>query len=172
MHVQLLYKSIGEPLPEGDMYIYPDERRRITKGLMILMMNTAKAFSPEIGRKRVKQTYRKRFGHDEGLDEFILDLEAFHHKIQHLLYKPNWGRLQHSEASIMLNIMEAAMNEGIVVLPVHDGCMCKLEHRKRVLQYFTDQGIEADENKKHLLPVPLNETKDLLKAYFDYRKVA
>jgi hypothetical protein len=172
MHVQLLYKSIGEPVPEGDMYIYTDERRSITKGLMLLMMNTAKEYKPESGRKQVKRTYRKRFSLDEGLEEYILDLEGFHHKILHLLYHPNWGQLQHTEAVLMLNIMEAAMNEDIVVLPVHDGCLCKLEHKEKVLQFFTDQGIEAEENEKHLLPLPLKETRELLKAFSKYKKVA
>ncbi|MFC1827097.1 hypothetical protein ACFLZQ_04110 [Thermodesulfobacteriota bacterium] len=173
MHVQLLYKTIGEPLPDGDIYIYTDERRRITKGLMILMMNTKEECRPEIGRKRVKRTYKKKFSRDdEGLDEFILDLEGFHHKILHLLYRPNWGRLQHTEAAIMLNIMEAAMKEDIVVLPVHDGCLCKLEHKEKVLQLFTDQEIEAEENEKHLLPIPLKETKAFLKAFYELQKVA
>jgi hypothetical protein len=172
MHVQLLYKSIGETLPEGEIYIYTDDRRRITKGLMLLMMNTAEEFPPDIGRKHVKRTYRKKFGHDEGLDEYILDLEGFHYKILSELYKPNWGRLHHTEAAIMLNIMEAAMKEDIVVLPVHDGCLCKREHKKKVLQFFTDQGIEAEENKKHLLPLPLEETKALLKAFYELQKVA
>jgi len=172
MHVQLLYRLIGEPIPGGDLYIYTDERRRITKHLMLLMMNTAEEFQPEEGRKRVKSTYRRRFGHDEGLDEFILELEGFHHKIFPELYKPNWGRLQHTEAAIMLNIMEAAMKEDIVVLPVHDGCLCKLDHKERVLQLFTDQRIEAEENEEHLLPLPLEETKKLLKAFYEYKKVA
>jgi len=136
------------------------------------MMNTSTEVSPELGRKQVRRTYRNKFGHDEGLDGYILELEGFHHKIMHFLYKPNWGQLQKTEASIMLNIMEATMNEGIVVLPVHDGCICKLEHRKRVLQIFTDQGIEAEENRKHLLPVPLEEKKKLLEAFYAYQEVA
>ncbi len=72
----------------------------------------------------------------------------------------------------MLNIMEAAMDEGIVVLPVHDGCMCKIEHRERVLQFFRDQDIEAAENIDHLKPVPLAETEALLKAHYKRKKVA
>ena len=172
MHVQLLYKLIGEPAPDGDLYIYTDDRRRITKGLMLLMMNTTEECPPEIGRKRVKRTYRRSFSRDdEGLDEYIIELEGFHHKILPLLYRPNWGQLQHTEAAIMLNIMEAAMNEEIVVLPVHDGCLCKLKHKERVLQLFIDQGIEAEENKKHLLPLPLKETEALLEAFYELQKV-
>lgn len=173
MHVQLLYKSIGEPVPEGDMYFYTDEKRRITKSLMLLMMNTAKEFPPELGRKRVERTYRNKFSRDdERLENFILELEGFHYKILPLLYRPNWGQLQNTEAALMLNIMEAAMKEDIVVLPVHDGCLCKLEHKEKVLQFFTDQGIEAEENEKHLLPIPLNETRELLKAFTKYQEVA
>lgn len=172
MYVQLLYRAAGEPLPDGDMYLYTDERRKITKGLMLLMMNTAKKFPPEVGRARVKSTYRKKNGHDEDLDKFILDLEAYHHKILGHLYKPNWGRLMKTEAAIMLNIMEAAMDEDIVVLPVHDGCMCKIEHRDRVLQLFAEQGIEAAEYLDHLKPVPIAETKALLDAFYRLKKVA
>lgn len=172
MHVQLLYRVAGVPLPDGDMYLHTDERRAITKGLMLLMMNTAKELPPEIGRKQVVRTYRNRFGKDEGLNEYILDLEAFHHKIRHLLYKPNWGQLQKTEAGIMLNIMEAAMNENILVLPVHDGCMCKIEHRERVLEIFQQQGIIAAENTDHLKPVPLAETKEFLNAFHKLKKVA
>ncbi len=173
MHVQLLYKTIGEPLPEGDIYTYTDERRKITKNLMLLMMNTAAEVSPEIGRKQVVRTYRSRFSKkDEGLEEYILELEGLHHKILPLLYKPNWGQLQKTEAGIMLNIMELAMNEGIVVLPVHDGCLCKIEDKERVLKLFEKQGIKAEENKKHLLPVPVEEKRNLLNAFYEYRKVA
>ena len=172
MHVQLLYRDAGEPLPEGDLYLYSDERRKVTKGLMLLMMNTSTEVSPELGRKQVKKTYKKRFGKDEGLEEYILELEGFHYKIMPFLYKPNWGQLQKTEAAIMLNIMEAAMNEDIVVLPVHDGCICKLEHKEKVLQLFKEQGIEAEENRKHLLPVPLEEKKKLLEAFYAYREVA
>ena len=64
------------------------------------------------------------------------------------------------------------MNENIVVLPVHDGCLCKLEHKEKVLQFFVDQGIEAEENEKHLLPLPLKETEALLRAYYELQKVA
>ena len=64
------------------------------------------------------------------------------------------------------------MNEDIVVLPVHDGCICKLEHKEKVLQLFKEQGIEAEENRKHLLPVPLEEKKKLLEAFYAYREVA
>lgn len=173
MHVQLLYQIAGEPLPEGDMYIHTDKRRRITKNLMLLMMNTSEEVSPEIGRKQVIRTYRSKFSKDDdGLEDYILELEGFHYKVKHLLYKPNWGRLHKTEAGIMLNIMEAGMKEGIVVLPVHDGCLCKIEDKDRVLQYFKDQNIEAQENIKHRLPVPLAEAKELLEKAKNYANAA
>lgn len=174
MHVQLLYRKIGEPLPEGDLYIHTDERRDITKNLMLLMMNTKNYVSPEIGRKQVIRTYRNKFSKDdEGLlMEYILELEGFHYKLLPLLYKPNWGNLQKTEAAIMLNIMEQAMKENILVLPVHDGCLCKIENRERVLEIFNEHDIEAEENKKHLLPVPIEEKKNLLDAFNKYKKVA
>ncbi len=173
MHVQLLYKIAGEPLPSGDLYIYTNEKRKITKGLMLLMMNTADEFIPEIGRRKVAATYRKRFDSKADKNEllhYIMELEGFHHKILPYLYKPNWGRLQQTEAAILLQIMTTAIVEDIVVLPVHDGCLCQRRHRDRVLQLFADQGIEAEENKDHIQPVPIEAAKELLEAHFKMQK--
>jgi len=109
--------------------------------------------------------YKKHYGNEENLEEYIRELEGFHHKISTHLYKPNWGRLQKTEAAIMLNIMEEGMKEGIVILPVHDGCLCQRQHRDSVLQFFSDQGIKADENKEHLKPIPFAEYEELVRSH-------
>jgi hypothetical protein len=168
MHVQLLYKGIGQPLPVGDPYLFTNERRSITKNLMLLMMNTKKEMEPLGGRKAVVRTYRNRFGVPEGhedLEDLILKLETHHHLITDLFYKPNWGHLQRTEAAIILGIMERGMNDDIVILPVHDGCLCTRDNTEQVLKYFSDAGIEAMENRKHLQPLPVEETIEVLRAH-------
>lgn len=42
MHVQLLYHKAGVPVPDSELYIYTDERRKITKRLMLYMMKHKK----------------------------------------------------------------------------------------------------------------------------------
>lgn len=62
----------------------------------------------------------------------------------------------------MLTIMEAGMADGIVILPVHDGCLCQRQHKENVLKYFADQSIEVAENKDHLKPIPIQEAKSAI----------
>lgn len=153
MHVQLLYQRAELPVPDVELYIYPkgDERRKITKMLMLYMINTRKDWPGDSGRVAVIKTYKKHQTQAKcNLMDCILELEKLHHGIRPYLYKSNWGNLQHTEAQIILKIMLAAMKEGIVVLPVHDGCLCQRKHRSRVLEFFADNNIVAKENKAHL----------------------
>lgn len=164
MHVQLLYGKEGQPVPDGEMYIYPkpDPRRKIAKRLMLLMMNTRKTWPGNSGRVAVIKTYKAHYTVPEGVDlmTVIKKLEKLHKPIRHLLYQSNWGELQCTEAGIMLLIMEAAMQENIVVLPVHDGCLCQRKHRDRVLELFIEQGIKAEENMDHLQPLDLENMRE------------
>lgn len=154
MHVQLLYKEANEPIPKGDLYIYPkpDPKRKIMKNLMLYMMNTRKDYNLEAGRKAVIRTYNR---HQTKMDisileEYIRQLEQQHEPILKFLYRSNWGKLQRTEADLMLNIMEAGMKQGVLVLPVHDGCLCQRKHKKKVLDIFKQQGIDAEENNEQL----------------------
>ena len=167
MHVQLLYKEAGLPVPDAELYIYPksDPRRKIAKNLMLYAMNTRKKWKIKQGRIAVIRTYKKHHKVPDGtnLMKIIMELEKLHEPILHLLYQSNWGRLQCTEAGIMLKIMLAAMKENILVLPVHDGCLCQQKHKARVLELFADQGILAEENKKHLEPLDL----DKMRVFYD-----
>ena len=168
MHVQLLYKLKGIVLPPGDPYLFEDkEVRRIAKNLMMLMLNTKEYYQPAKGREKVIRTYRGHFGkypEASELDKYIDDLEAYHWQILDELYQPNWGRLQKTEAAIMLKIIEHGMADDVVILPVHDGCLCPRKDRDRVLEYFKREGIIAAENEKHLLPLPLDDFQEALRA--------
>jgi hypothetical protein len=175
MHVQLMHRINGTKMPTGDPYLFDDERRSVAKNLMLLMMNTKFDYSPEQGRKAVVRTYRKdvdKTGDPEELHELVLELESHHHRIIEHLYKPNWGNLQKTEARIILSIMEVGMNENVVVLPVHDGCLCPRQHKEKVLRYFTDAGIDAAENRDHMKKLPIDEAMAFLKAGRGYRQCA
>jgi hypothetical protein len=168
MHVQLLYREAGVKFPEHDPYIYQDETRTITKKLMLLMMNTKKDYLDlDKGRKAVAYTYAK--GRDcpkisrDRLIALMKELEQCHEPIINQLYKSNWGRLQMVEAQIMMNIMEVGMNQNIPILPVHDGCLCPRSAKSRVVELFNEQGIEAAENEKHLIPLPEEDIRQLLR---------
>lgn len=91
---------------------------------------------------------------------YILELEKMHSPILHLLYKSNWGELQRTEAGLMLQIMEAAMEDNILALPVHDGCLCQRKHRDGVLELFAELDIEAKENLKHLKVMDFAKIKE------------
>jgi hypothetical protein len=164
MHVQLLYSINQSKMPSGDPYIYTDERRSITKKLMLLMMNTKTPMSPEEGRQAVARTFRKHYGSKDEVADLILELESHHHQIIDHLYKPNWGELHATEAGIMLSIMEAGIKDDIVVLPVHDGCLCQRKYKDKVLGYFRDKQIDAAENAEHYKPLPVEEAIRLLAA--------
>jgi len=168
MHVQLLYREAGVKFPEHDPYIYQDETRTITKKLMLLMMNTKKDHADrDKGRKAVAYTYAKDSGNPkvsrDRLFALMMELERCHKPIINQLYKSNWGRLQMLEAQIMMNIMEAGMKENIPILPVHDGCLCPRSAKSRVVEFFNEQGIEAAENQKHLIPLPEEDIRQLLR---------
>ncbi len=168
MHVQLLYRLTKTNLPDGDLYLFTDDRRTVAKKLMLLMMNTGKTYSNiQEGRKAVIRTYRKNFDKaDEAkLLELICELETRHHCIVDELYKPNWGRLQHTEAAIMIDIIEMGMKNNIVVLPVHDGALCRRSDKETVLSFFNKAGIKASENPDHLKSLPIEETKKILELH-------
>jgi len=152
MHVQLLYQEAGVPIPNTELYLYPksDPRRKILKNLMLYMMNTRKDYDLETGRTAVIRTYNRHQSKDDPslLLEHINQLEDLHKPILKLLYRSNWGRLQKTEADLILDIMEEAMKQGILVLPVHDGCLCQCKHKQKVLELFKLNGIDAEENLK------------------------
>lgn len=170
MHVQLLYRREGVQMPSGDPYLYADEQRDICKCLMLLMMNTSKDFPDrEKGRVAVAYTYRrsKAFPTAERTElfDYMRELEKHHHGIAHYLYKSNWGNLQMTEAQIMMRIMEAGMADDIPILPVHDGCLCPRSKKHKILKYFADENINAAENRKHLIPMPIQELKELFRQH-------
>ena len=172
MHVQLLYQLCGKALPPGDPYLFTDDTRSVAKKLMLLMINTKAELPPVKGRQAVARTYKNHFGEYDDIEELILQLEAHHYIIANHFYKPNWGHLQRTEATIILGIMERGMEDQIVILPVHDGCLCTRENTAKVLQYFNEAGIEAVENKEHLQPLPVERAMDLLKAARNYSQCA
>jgi hypothetical protein len=166
MHVQLLYKEADEPTPKGDLYLYPksDPRRKIMKNLMLYMMNSRKDYDLKDGRTAAIRTYNHHQSPEEPsvLEEYIEQLEELHKPILKLLYRSNWGRLQKTEADLMLNIMEEGMKTGILVLPVHDGCLCQLRHKEKVLELFMQQGIDADENLNQLNKPDINARREAI----------
>lgn len=172
MHTQLLYQSRGLSLPAGDPYLYTDGRRDITKHLMNLMLNTLNPESPVSGRKKVMTTYRKNYGKTENLETYIMALENHHSALLEDLYKPNWGHLQKTEAALMARIMARGMEDNIVILPVHDGCLCPKKNRDAVMGFFDLEGIIAAENLKHRKPLPLEEIQDALRAHRRLRQAA
>lgn len=173
MHVQLLYRDRGIPMPKGDPYMFSDPaKREIAKKLMVLMMNTKSVLDPVAGRKAVERTFRNHYGHEDGLDDLILELEGHHYAIVDDLYRPNWSNLQRTEAAIMLRIMERGMEENIVVLPVHDGCLCPRQYVDRVCQYFIGEDIVAEVSQKHYRELPVDKYQKALAAVRDMRQAA
>ena len=161
-------------MPAGDPYIFTgdDERRAITKRLMLLMMNTKGTMPCTAGLKAVARTYRQHYGDDKRIEDLTLELEAHHSQILDRLYKPNWGDLQRTEAAIMLSIMERGMADDIVILPVHDGCLCPRQYKDRVMGYFSDAEIVAEENLDHRKELPVDEAIALLAANRKYAQAA
>lgn len=171
MHVQLLYLKAGIPIPDQ---LYPGANRSIAKGLMLLLMNTKKDYTDiEKGRKAVSLTYGRgeweNIPHNERI-AILRRLEEFHAPILKYLYKSNWGELQRMEAQLMLQIMELAMQDNILVLPIHDGCLCQRQHRDKVLGYFDQVDIRAKENLKHLEPIPLKEMSQAVDLIVESQK--
>ena len=155
MHVQLLYQKVGAPLPEGDLYIYskstePD-KRAVMKKLMLLMMNTYKDYTTSVGKEKVIRTYNKESKPLEPakLKELIEELEAKHSAIVNLFYKSNWGELQRREAELMRRIVKLGMDDGVCILPVHDGALCKRSDTTNLMRYFKEVGIKASINVEH-----------------------
>lgn len=170
MHVQLLYKRTGAPLPDGNLYLYGegDNRRKIAKRLMLFMMNTRKTWEGEAGRVAVIKTYKKHHGRPKmDLMPIVMELEEKHKAILHLLYRSNWGALQYTEAGIMLEIMEQGIIDNVPILPVHDGCLCKRSDRDRVLGYFKQLEIQASINKIHRKKVDVEKMRQIVASVED-----
>ncbi|MBV5330591.1 MAG: hypothetical protein JZU65_23670 [Chlorobium sp.] len=183
MHVQLLYNLKGAPLPPGDPYLYTDERRNVTKMLMLYMLNTKEKESPVDGRKAVANTYhraqrevakreKRKYFPADNIPALIEALEKHHDQIIDDLYQSNWGNLQKTESGIMLNIIERGMADNVVILPVHDGCLCPQQYGNMVLEYFKAEGIIAAENLKHKTPHPIEQMQTLLRSYRDHRRAS
>lgn len=165
MHVQLLYKRAGVPLPDGNLYIYEkeDRRRKVAKRLMLYMMNTRKTWEGEAGRMAVIKTYKRQHGKPEiDLMPIVIALEEKHKAIIHLLYRSNWGKLQYTEAGIMLEIMEQGMIDNVPILPVHDGCLCKRSDRDKVLGYFKQLEIQASIDLSHRNKVDVAKMRKII----------
>ena len=62
----------------------------------------------------------------------------------------------------MLRIMERGMRDGIVILPVHDGCLCPRSKTDQVVQYFNDEGIVSVVSADHFKPLPIDECEEAL----------
>jgi hypothetical protein len=125
--------------------------------MMILIINTKTTKNLKQGRAdviRAIRRARKDYSVRE-LHEIIDQIETVHAPISHHFYRPNWARLQKAEVEIVLDIIEQAATEGIVTLPVHGGCLCRISEKARVVELFKEQGIIAEENKSHLEPVDM-----------------
>lgn len=158
-HPTLLYEKVGAELPDNP-YVFKkgDPRRDIAKILLNAMINNQSDRKRSIRQRRnditrvggLEQKFIEKTGRKPAYKELIKiikKLETLHKPIECYFYTGIGIKLQNEESKIMKKIMKQALKQGIVILPCHDGAMCKNSDRKTIEQLFNNTGYEYEVTK-------------------------
>lgn len=130
MQLHLLYHLDGMSLWDdfdGDdpfsLPSLPDVSRDIVKVVFNAVTNTDTDNQAE---PAARNKFRKRMpDSDKGLDlkRVIAALHATHPPITRHRGKTAWKRLQQIESEVMLSVLDRAVSDRVVTLPIHDACL-------------------------------------------------
>jgi len=156
MHPRILYlmEGIGDAIEGIDLYAVPGVERKAAKIALNIMLN---AESREEAFKAAK-----------------LDKESFEAVEQH--FEPISGYfyggfglyLQKVDSMIAENIMLQAIEEGEVVLPVHDSMVCRVPYHHRLRKIMAEQSS----NMLQILPTSTEEYTPEISRGIDMREIA
>lgn len=163
-HIDLLYRKKDLEMPSNP-YLYfksnPDtkDKRDDAKKLLLTMVNytpnktkTGKDYSPDAVRNHVVNGSKLLDGYKgqewrdrkQELLDLLYRLERHHTPIKDSFYSGLGLKLQNDESNIMRSVMTRCLNQGIIILPVHDGCMVKGSQVGALIQIFDEMGYRVD----------------------------
>jgi hypothetical protein len=137
--VQLVYekanKAMGTNIPVPKQpYLYEKVENPELRDLAKTFFQNSKDKSKRSEAERVSdyiRAYKKKHEAKNGkwdkevYLQVIADLEELHKPIEAFYAGDIWGELQKAESDIMRTIMDQCMDQDIIILPIHDGFLCK-----------------------------------------------
>ena len=116
---------------DGDAYELRDYKRATVKKAFSIALNTK---SYDSARKAlVSGDYVESYYHAARILDHLMEK---HKPIKAYFFSSAWKRLNIHESEIMMTVLHASLSSGIPVLPIHDGVLCRVQDKERVLQYM------------------------------------
>lgn len=132
--LRTLYGLEGKPAPAGDLYAIPglEDWRAGTKLFINALLFT------EGPRTRKPQGTKTILPRRVSAEELIRRISEFHAPVAHHFGTEVGHYLQFIESEVMMGVLLALMDEGIVALPIHDAVMAPSSRSDRVLQVMKE----------------------------------
>ena len=127
--VLILYGTIGETTPEGDLYDLssagiPIECRDGIKKIINAMISASKPLT------RMPKGARKSIPTKFSLKDVQRAIDVAHPKLSHLWHRGIFGKVWRIESDIMVRILMMLNAEGVTALPIHDAILVADEHKE------------------------------------------
>ena len=116
---------------DGDAYELLGYKRSTVKKAFNTALNAASY--PSACQSLVSEEVCKTYSEAGTLLDRILEK---HKIIEEYFFSAAWKTLTIHESEIMMTVLHASMSSGIPVLPIHDGVLCRVQDKERVLQYM------------------------------------
>jgi len=134
---RLLYGQAGASPPDRDLYLLPglEQHREGVKKVFNSLLYASKPI------ERFPQHTRPLFPQRVSVKEVIAQITALHQSISHLFYKGIGLKLMFQESQILVAVLLALIDQGIVALPIHDALLVEESNsevtRDTMLQVFS-----------------------------------
>lgn len=134
MSLRTLYGLEEKPVPDGDLYAIPglEDWREGTKLFINALLFT------EGPRTRKPQGTKTILPRRVSAEELIRRISEFHAPVAHHFGTEVGHYLQFIESEVMMGVLLALMEEGIVALPIHDAVMAPSSRSDRVVQVMKE----------------------------------
>lgn len=132
MQLVLHYAMSGKAIPDGDLYQIDDQDRGWMKEVLASSLGVATRDEAlgALREKLVKANMAR-----EGRAEALYDAFWRYHST---VYPHGdgaealWGKLQYADGQIALRVLRHLLDDGIVVIPIHDSFIVQKQHREKL----------------------------------------
>lgn len=115
-------------------------RRDLVKYATLICLNTRKR---ESASKPIRKHINSEGVYGEVDINMLVDSIVSHHKlIEGEFFKDKGIYLQNTDSEVMMEIIDSCLSDGIIVLPLHDGVMCKERDKYKVAKIFKDSWMK------------------------------
>lgn len=125
MGVRLAYSMTGSPLPTGDLYAIPGLGRSSREGVKKIL---GALLAADDLPKRLPAGTRKYFPRHLKIGQIVDAVCAFHAPIRHLFGNGLALQLMFEESRVLLAVLRALRDLGVVALPIHDCVLVRRDH--------------------------------------------